>query len=1022
MASVRSWLPAVALWAIAAGATAQTTNGTISGHVVDMQGLALPGVTVNATSPNLQGVRTVETQENGDYVIPLLPPGIYAVSFDLSGFEKVAKTGTLAPTQTLPIDATLGIAPRNETIIVIGRRSVDLLPQTAQVATNFDQDLISKLPTNRDINATLLISPAIHPSGPGGNYSIAGAMSFESLFLVNGVDVNENIRGQANSIYIEDAIQDTTVATAGISAEYGRFSGGVVNVITKSGGNLFSGSFRDTLANDNWRALTSLPGGAFVPGDRTQTIPTTTIAEGSPYPGDVKFNHVVPTYEYTLGGPVVKDHLWFFTAGRLQDQIANRSTAVTNIPYTFQQNEKRYEGNATYSVNSNHRFYGAYTKIQLDQINGAQTQFNYMDLSSLYNASNPQDLYTLNYNGILSSKLFVEARVNSRHWTSQGVGSPFTDIQNGTLLFDRSKGGTSFRYWTSTFCGACAPEKRDGNDVFLKGSYFLSRKDRGSHNMVFGYDTFNDIRRTDNYQSGSNYRIGGSGTIIRGSDIFPVFLDTNTTLQYNPLPLLSLGTNFRIHSLFYNDNWRVNNHVTINAGLRWDKNHGENSLGVLTTNDSAMSPRVGMVYDPIGDGRWAITASFAKYVAAISDTMADANSTAGNPATYFWLYNGPQVNVDPNVASPITSPAAIQTVMDWCRPNAAGICTGANVLVPNVSVPGVSVTIPNGLESPHALEYAAGVSRQFGNRAAARADFTYRNFRDFYSQRIDTTTATVVDSLGTPADKSVIENTDDLKRRYAGLTLSGTYRLSARTDIGGNYTLSRLWGNFDGETAGSGPVESTAFQYPEYTQASWNNPEGDLSADQRHRANLWVNYGVPKLTGITVSALEMIASGLPYGAIGQINVAPFVTNPGYITPQGPVGTENYYFTARDAFHTEASYRTDLSATYNHTITSGSRHVNLFAQAIVLNLFNQFQLCGCAGSSVFTNGGNDVLTRIGQSVLTNSTTPASLAPFNPFTTTPVQGVNWNYGPNFGTATSKLAFTSPRTFRLSFGVRF
>ena len=189
-------------------------------------------------------------------------------------------------------------------------------------------------------------------------------------------------------------------------------------MITKSGGNLFSGSFRDSLANDSWRALTSLPAGTPVPGDRTQTVPTATVAAGSPYPGDVKFDHVVPTYEYTFGGPVLKDHLWFFTAGRLQDQIANRQTFVTNIPYTLTNDQKRYEVNVTYSANANHRFYGAYTNLQLDQINGSQQ--NIMDLASLYTASNPQNLLTFNYNGVLSSKLFVEGRVTSRHWTSTG--------------------------------------------------------------------------------------------------------------------------------------------------------------------------------------------------------------------------------------------------------------------------------------------------------------------------------------------------------------------------------------------------------------------------------------------------------------------------------------------------------------------------------------------------------------------------------------------------------------------------
>src|SRR5215470_16175159 len=88
MRSVRSWLPlAVALLALAGTATAQTTNGTISGHVADAQGLALPGVTVSAASENLQGVRTSVTTENGDYVLALLPSGTYTITFELSGFQ-----------------------------------------------------------------------------------------------------------------------------------------------------------------------------------------------------------------------------------------------------------------------------------------------------------------------------------------------------------------------------------------------------------------------------------------------------------------------------------------------------------------------------------------------------------------------------------------------------------------------------------------------------------------------------------------------------------------------------------------------------------------------------------------------------------------------------------------------------------------------------------------------------------------------------------------------------------------------
>ena len=115
-------------------------------------------------------------------------------------------------------------------------------------------------------------------------------MSFETLYMVNGVTVNENLRGQAYDLYIEDAIQETNVATAGISAEYGRFGGGVVNVITKSGGNLFSGSFRDTLNNDNWRTLTPFETDAASPHDPA--------AQGA-----TRIDKTVPTYEYTARRP-----------------------------------------------------------------------------------------------------------------------------------------------------------------------------------------------------------------------------------------------------------------------------------------------------------------------------------------------------------------------------------------------------------------------------------------------------------------------------------------------------------------------------------------------------------------------------------------------------------------------------------------------------------------------------------------------------------------------------------------------
>ncbi len=977
----------LAVVAIATTAAAQTTTGTISGHVTDSQGLMLPGVTVNVSSPNLQGVRTAVTSANGDYIVAQLPPGVYTITYELSGFETRTEHVTVAPTQVRPLDVSLGVERLTEAVTVVGK-TADVLTQTAQAAVNFTQALIAKLPTNRTIDSTLLLAPAVHASGPAGNYSIAGAMSYDTLYMVNGVNVNENLRGQANVLFIEDAIQETTIATSGISAEFGRFGGGVVNVVTKSGGNRFSGSFRDTLYNDNWRSLT-------------------------PFPGDFKVDKTVPTYEYTLGGPLLRDRLWFFTAGRLQTQNDSRQLAITRQPYEYTRATKRFEGKGTYSVNPNHTVQGNYTKILDKETNGTYSTGTSMDTNSLYNRENPQNLWSVNYNGILFPSFFLEARLSARHLTFIGSGSPYTDVIKGTLLLDRQRNNT--RYWSATFCGICTAEQRNNEEGFVKGTYFLSTRGHGSHNMVFGYDNFNDKRLANNHQSGSDWRIYGTTTIIQNGQVYPQWLgDGSTYFYYQPIMQDSLGTNFRTHSLFYNDNWRLNERFTVNLGARWDKNHGVDSMGTLVARDSAFSPRVGVVWDPVGDQQWSITGSVAKYVTALNNGIADSGSAAGVNATYEWTYFGPAIN-PPGTASPVTSDVAIQQLFDWFNANG-----GRNRTPNQVDLPGFSKRILGSLDSPSVLEYAAGVSRQIGSRGAARLDASYRTYQDFYGTKIDTATGRVTNAVGQSADFAEIVNTDVVHRRYAGMTASASYRFTPLFDVGGNYTLSHAWGNFDGENQNSGPLTTQALSYPEYLRMSWYSPEGDLGIDQRHHARAWANYGLPFAPGMTLSVLQDLGSGAPLNsATGVVDARPYVTNPGYVTPQGG-STNTYYFYPRDAFRTEAYRRTDAAINYSHKLQAMARNLELFGQIQVLNVFNDFQLCGC-GDTVFRNGGAINANTINQSILSASNSPA-YQKFDPFTTQPVEGVNFAKGPLFGKALNRNAYTSPRTLRMSFGIRF
>jgi outer membrane receptor for ferrienterochelin and colicin len=1012
MSNIKRVFAFVGAWLIAGALHAQSTTGTISGRVTDAQGLPVPGAVVTVTSPALQGSRTAVTADNGDYILPLLPPGTYTIAVELSGFEKHERTVNLAPTQTLPVDASLGLAGVQESVQVQGS-SADVLAQTAQVAIDLKQELLSTLPTNRDINATLMLAPAVQPTGPSGNITISGAASFDSLFMVNGVTVNENIRGQAVNLYIEDAVQETTVATAGVSAEFGRFGGGVVNVITKSGGNAFSGSFRDTLADDNWRTLTPLEESSLAAAPGTK---------------DPRVAKVIPQYEFTLGGPVLRDRVWFFSAGRWLTQESGRQLVATNIPYTFTSETRRLEGKLTYSLTSNHKFQGSVTRNKADEKNYTFNTALSMDQRSLTDRQLPDDLWTVNYSGILTPVLFVEVRASQRRQHTIGRGAKSTDLIEGTLLIDRQRGNN--RYWADTFCGICTPEDRNNDDLFAKGSWFVPTTARGSHNLVFGFDSFNDIRNANNHQSGSDYRILGTATTIVGagesSVIYPVFLgDGSTIIQWNPIPIESEGSNIRTYALFVNDQWRVSDRLTANVGVRWDKNHARDQNGALVANNSALSPRFGVVWDVTGKQEWSVTASFAKYVSALSQSIADAGSAAGNPQTFQFLYRGS--NINPVGTSALTpTPEAIRQVFDWYFAN------GASNLPLNGApdLPGVTPKVGE-LSAPYNREYAVGVNRQLGNRASVRADFVYRDFGDFYVDRVDMSTGKTTDQFGRVYDLTLIENNNDLDRRYKGLSVQGTYRFGARANIGGTYTLSRTWGNFDGENTGSGPIRagnivSGIVANPEYKEASWNYPTGDLATDQRHRSRLWVNYTVPRIDGLTLSALQTLTTGAPYGTGNFTNVStpsgidprPYVTNPGYETP--PTGSLTaYFYIARDQFRLEGEKRTDVSALYSRKV---ARNLEAFAQIQVLNLFNQFQLCGCGATTVFTNGGGVNGQTINQAILTPVTNSGTYQSFNPFTQTPVKGVNWDFGPSFGKAQNRFAYTTPRTMRISFGIRF
>ena len=445
-------------------------TGTVSGRVTGQDGAAIPGATVTAASPSLQGVRAVVTTSVGDYIIPFLPPGQYTLTFELQGFQPAEQKTLVTAAGTVTLDAKLQVAGVAEAVTVTGSVA-DAFAAGVSAATTFKQDRINDLPLNRGIEATTALTPGVLRTGPSNagipEISISGGISSENLVLVNGVVAQDNVRRSALPVYIEDSLQETTITTSGVSAEFGRFSGGVINAITKSGGNRFDGTFRTNLANDSWRAVT-------------------------PFPGDSTSDTIVPVYEYTFGGPVLRDRLWFFTAGRYQNEtVTDQLFRPVLTPYERTTLRRRFEGKGTYSPLKGHNLRVAY----LNNYSRAENENflgNELDLASLTAREDPENTWSFNYNAVLRPSLFFEAQYSQHNSSIVGAGSQFTDLIKGTLVTDRLNGA---RYNAPTFCGVCRPEERDNESLVLKGTYYLSRAGLGSHTIVGGYDGFNDQQR-----------------------------------------------------------------------------------------------------------------------------------------------------------------------------------------------------------------------------------------------------------------------------------------------------------------------------------------------------------------------------------------------------------------------------------------------------------------------------------------------------------------------------------------------
>jgi hypothetical protein len=498
---------------LAAEAFAQgVQTGTIRGIVRDQQNLAVPGVTVTATSPALQGPRTVVTGTDGSYTIPFLPPGSYEVRYELSGFATITQMTSVALGLTVEQDVTMRAAALTETVQVVAETPAPIA--TPVVGANFESAEINQLATPRTIQGIATLAPAVTERSANTNQVIInGAFGFDNVFMVNGVDVNDNLFASPQNLFIEDAIQETQVLTSGISAEYGRFTGGVINAITRSGSNAFSGSWRMNFINPSWTEET--------PNQKTrnQTNP----------------DRLSRTHEGTFGGPVVRDRLWFFLAGRYENVENNRTFTQTGTNFVQQQSNKRGEIKLTGTAAENHTIQGGFLNNPLSRSNDSGIINFAMEDKVLVDRSFPNHSFFTNYRGILGSSL-IEAQYSQRKFRFDNSGGSDENLLTGSPFISATQCACLYR---APYFVTADPTGRNNRQFTANTTLFWGAS--GRHDTKIGYEFFQSQLQGGNSQSPTNYVYnvdfvaGAAGPVLDANgEVQPNFVPGESYVEFFP--------------------------------------------------------------------------------------------------------------------------------------------------------------------------------------------------------------------------------------------------------------------------------------------------------------------------------------------------------------------------------------------------------------------------------------------------------------------------------------------------------
>ncbi|MFP4081921.1 MAG: TonB-dependent receptor domain-containing protein, partial [Candidatus Aminicenantes bacterium] len=609
---VKLFLFSFFIFFLAAGfSSAQRLTGKIVGTVTDQDGIPLPGVTVEVSSPSLMGgMRAQVTSAEGSYQFLKLPPGAYTIVFRLEGFQTIEKKNIrVTAGGTVTENTVLKQTTIEESITVTGEAPVIDVTESG-MSTNFGKDALEKIPGGRFSYFDIIKqAPGVQQASQDSDRMISfGSNSESNSFRMDGVELSDPDIGIGWLYVSPEIFEEVETMGVGTPAEFGQFTGAVVNIVTKSGGNTFEGSLSyygqfDSLTDDN-----------------------------NPQPDEV-FSYHRDKFYYaagSLGGPIIKDRLWFF--GTYEKYEDSTSWWGINPEYPT-----RYFGDKIFfklsaQITNRHKLVGS---AYYETFEYPDTQYEWITPEALGAEIGSTPSWNLMYTWQISNNAFFDLKYAG--YSSEDNYLPNTGDMDSPPHWD---------WVTGEVWGGLAYAAWEWKVVRHQGhanlSYFAEDFLGGDHDFKVGVQYNRGVSKYPTGYTGERFYYDYAG--------YPWYM-YQRDVYYVGGVVNSIGG-------FVDDSWKIGDRLTLNLGLRFDYNNGfipELPLmdGWTKTSETTpavedvvtwkvFSPRIGLAFQLTSDQKTLLKASYGRYYDALLMSnwiYPGPNATDWNIYYYDWSIN-----------------------------------------------------------------------------------------------------------------------------------------------------------------------------------------------------------------------------------------------------------------------------------------------------------------------------------------------------------------------------------------------